>query len=62
MSAPVSQPSMDCGPPMEAISKGIVMKGPMPTMLAMFRAVAGSKPKARVRRGCVSVFEGIGGR
>jgi hypothetical protein len=26
-----------------------VMKGPIPTMLAMLRAVAGSKPKARVR-------------
>ena len=60
MSAPVSQPSMDCGPPMEAINSGIVMKGPIPTMFDMFRAVAGSKPNARVRWGCVSVFIAMG--
>jgi len=45
---------------MEAINRGIVMKGPIPTMLAMFRAVAGSKPKARVSWGCVSVFIAVG--
>jgi hypothetical protein len=47
---------------MEAINSGIVMKGPIPTMLEMFRAVAGSKPKARVRRGCISVFIAMGAR
>jgi hypothetical protein len=47
---------------MDAINRGIVMKGPMPTMLDIFRAVAGSKPKARVRWGCVSAFTGIGGK
>ncbi len=45
---------------MEAINSGIVMKGPIPTMFAMFRAVAGSKPKARVRWGWVSVFIAVG--
>ena len=38
---------------MEAINSGMVMKGPIPTMLAMLRAVAGSKPKARVRWGAI---------
>src|SRR5579863_7228704 len=60
MSAPVSQPSMDCGPPMEAINSGMVMNGPIPTMLDMLRAVAWSKPKARVRWGSDSVFIAIG--
>ena len=40
MSAPVSHPSMDCGPPIEAINSGMVMNGPIPTMLVIFRAVA----------------------
>ena len=40
MRAPLTQPNRDCGPPMEAIISGIVMKGPTPTIFAMFRAVA----------------------
>src|ERR1700733_16179211 len=62
MSAPVAQPSKDCGPPMEAIISGMVMKGPMPTMLEIFRAVAWSKPKARVSWGDVSLFVAIDGQ
>src|ERR1700689_3487305 len=51
ISAPVAQPSSDCGPPIEAISSGMVMKGPTPTMLDMFSAVACSRPKPRVSCG-----------
>ena len=40
MNAPVTHPSMDCGPPMVAIKSGMVMNGPIPTMLEIFRAVA----------------------
>src|ERR1035441_1320508 len=41
------QPSMACGPPIAAISTGMVMKGPTPIIVDMFRAVAWSRPKRR---------------
>src|SRR5450759_4383900 len=42
-----TQPSMACGPPIAAISTGMVMKGPTPIIVDMFRAVAWSRPKRR---------------
>src|SRR6516165_3175920 len=45
--APSSQPSMHCGPPMEAMINGMVMNGPTPTMLLMLSAVAWRSPKPR---------------
>src|SRR5207244_10982925 len=60
MSAPTDQPSSDCGPAIAAINRGIVMKGPTPTMLAMLRAVAWSRPKPRVRCGGEGAAGGFG--
>src|SRR5437588_10587257 len=39
-SAPSTQPSMACGPPMAPMMSGMVMKGPTPIMSIMFSAVA----------------------
>src|ERR1035441_10562495 len=41
------QPSMACGPPIAAISTGMVMKGPTPIIVDMFKAVAWRRPKRR---------------
>ena len=46
---------MHCGPPMEAMMSGMVMNGPIPTMLLMLSAVACSKPNPRIRP-CESVL------
>ena len=49
---------------MAAISNGIVMNGPIPTIFVMFSAVAPSRPKPRVRWGgevVEAVSMGIGG-
>ena len=56
--APNSQPSMHCGPPMEAMISGMVMNGPTPTMLDMLRAEACSRPKPRIKP--VLSFSGAG--
>src|SRR5437588_5998128 len=39
-SAPSTQPSMACGPPMAPMMSGMVIKGPTPIMSIMFSAVA----------------------
>ena len=44
---PASHPSIHCGPPMAAMMRGIVMNGPIPTMLVIFSAMASSSPKPR---------------
>ena len=48
MIAPTTQPRMAWGPPMAAMISGIVMNGPIPTIWAMFSAVAGNSPSARM--------------
>ena len=40
-----SQPSIACGPPSAVNKSGIVINGPIPIMLFMFRAVACTTPK-----------------
>ena len=40
---------MACGPPSADMRIGIVMKGPIPIMFDMLRAVACSRPKRRER-------------
>src|SRR6188474_1565402 len=59
MSAPTHHPSSDWGPPMAAINRGIVMNGPIPTMLAMLRAVASRRPKPRVSFGSAGPAGGL---
>ena len=49
MTAPSTQPSMHCGPPIDAMMSGMVMNGPTPTMLLMLSAVASSRPRPRIR-------------
>ena len=49
MTSATIQPSIACGPPSAVISSGIVMNGPIPIMLIMFRAVAWTRPKRRGR-------------
>src|SRR6185436_15427586 len=51
MSTAITQPSMACGPPSADMRRGIVMKGPIPIMFDMFKAVAWSKPKRRCKSG-----------
>ena len=46
---PTSHPSMHCGPPIVAMIRGMVINGPIPTMLDMFRAVACRSPNLRSR-------------
>src|ERR1043166_3657587 len=59
ISRATSQPSIACGPPSVDKSSGIVMKGPMPIMFVMLRAVASSRPNRRNRRGFSSATEGV---
>jgi len=47
MTSANSQPSSAWGPPIAVISSGIVMNGPIPTMLDMLSAVACSRPNRR---------------
>ncbi len=49
--AATTQATMACGPPMEAMNSGMVMNGPMPTMLATLSDVAWSSPSPRSRPG-----------
>src|SRR5262245_47723505 len=51
MTSAKSQPISDCGPLSADISNGIVMNGPTPTILLMFRAVACRSPKRRCKCG-----------
>src|SRR5690348_17156225 len=50
MSATI-QPNNACGPPIAVMRSGIVMNGPTPIMFAMLSAVAGRRPKRRLRCG-----------
>src|SRR5437879_3772981 len=52
--APMSHPKIACGPPIAAIISGMVTNGPMPHICVMLIAVAGNKPKARVKWGTVA--------
>ncbi|HTG43260.1 MAG TPA: hypothetical protein VK633_01890 [Verrucomicrobiae bacterium] len=54
MISATNHPSSDCGPFSADMSSGIVMNGPTPIMLLMFRAVACSKPKRRCSTGAAS--------
>ena len=47
--APRTQPSMACGPPMALTISGMVMNGPTPIMSIMFSAVALQTPMPRIR-------------
>jgi len=49
MTSATTQPSIACGPPSADMSSGIVMNGPIPTMLIMLSAVAWTRPK-RLRK------------
>src|SRR6266849_4383821 len=46
---PASHPSMHCGPPMEAMIRGMVTNGPNPTILVMLSAVDSIRPNPRTR-------------
>ena len=45
--APRIQPIIDCGPPSVPTRVGMVMNGPIPTIIDMFRLTACSKPSRR---------------
>ena len=47
--APITQPSMHCGPPIAAMINGMVTNTPTPTMLLMLSAVAWSNPMPRTK-------------
>src|SRR5271154_161919 len=55
IAAPSTQPSMHCGPPIDAMMSGMVMNGPTPTMLLMLSAVASSSPRPRIKR-CSAIY------
>src|SRR5437764_4528414 len=57
-SAPATQPSMACGPPIASTMSGMVMKGPTPIISVMFSAIALPRVTPRMRR--VSSFWGGG--
>src|ERR1035441_8193999 len=50
-SAPATQPSSACGPPMALTTSGMVMNGPTPIMSIMFSEVALHSPMPRMRVG-----------
>src|SRR5579864_1724591 len=52
-SAPAIQPRSACGPPIAAMTSGMVMNGPTPIMSIMFIAVALHRPMPRMRVGDV---------
>jgi hypothetical protein len=46
----MTHPTIACGPPIAAMNSGIVMNGPIPTMLATFSDAACNSPSPRSRR------------
>src|ERR1700677_3282722 len=55
--APRIQPIIDCGPPNVATRAGIVINGPIPTIIDIFRLTAWSKRRRRS-----NIADLVGGR